>query len=245
MSRPVIGILALRERRITPAGTVYKTFTNQAYVDAVIQAGGCPLLIPAQPQEDQLQQTLSLCQGLLFPGGWDVDPSFYGQGPMPQLGETDPVSDRAWLSAYRFAQENKLFILGICRGMQLCNVADGGDLYQDVSYAADTPLLHLQKQERSALLHQVEIMPRTLLRELLGKSALYTNTLHHQCVRHPGVGYRISAATSDGIIEGLEKEDRSVLLVQWHPEELLEVQPAMRNLFTYLVRRAEETQNRR
>ncbi|MDN0054802.1 gamma-glutamyl-gamma-aminobutyrate hydrolase family protein [Collinsella ihumii] len=239
MDRPVIGILGMRTIDASGNVPVMRDFTNAAYCAAVQRGGGIPLLIPATTGIDDVDRLLACCQGLLLPGGIDVDPRLYHEDPLPVLGEVDLQTDRLWMTACMRALELGLPILGICRGLQLVNVALGGSLYQDLAYANPQHLLHAQKQNRDYLMHRIDIDAASRVARILGTTSLYTNTLHHQCVKEAGRGLTVIARTSDGIPEALESADGQIVLVQWHPEELLESEPRMLGLFTDLVERAQ------
>lgn len=236
MKLPVIGIPCTAQ--LGSNGQTSVLNLPQAYADAVLSARGIPLLLP--PTDDPLlrQSALSHCDGLLLPGGGDPDPRFYSESPHPLLGEVNFAQDRFEMALFALAQIRELPVLGICRGMQLVNVALGGSLYQDISLACATPVLHRQNAPRHATIHKVEIEPDSELYRLLGSAAVYTNSMHHQAVHRPGEGLNIVARAPDGLPEAMENEDGSLLLVQWHPEALLQTVPPMQRLFTELTRRA-------
>lgn len=239
MNRPIIGILCTQADIPNPAGQVVKTaFINDAYCQAVVRAGGTPLLLPVTRDKAMAEQMFGLCAGILFPGGADVDPRCYGETPDPMCGGIDYEMDSFWLMALEYALAHKLPVLGICRGMQLINVGLGGSMYQDIVRRGKPAYLHAQRQRRDYLMHEISIEPGSRLEELLGTQHLYTNTLHHQCVKELGKGLKLVAETGDGVPEALESEDGQIILVQWHPEELLETEPRMRRLFEDLVARS-------
>lgn len=239
MDRPVIGILGMRTIDASGNVPVMRDFTNAAYCAAVQRGGGIPLLIPATTGIDDVDRLLACCQGLLLPGGIDVDPRLYREDPLPVLGDVDLQTDRLWIAACTKALELGLPVLGICRGLQLANVALGGSLHQDLSLANPHHLLHAQKQGRDYPMHRIEIDAESRLAQILGTTSLFTNTLHHQCVKDAGRGLTVIARTSDGIPEALESPDGRIILVQWHPEELLDSEPRMLGLFADLVQRAQ------
>ena len=212
---------------------------NEAYADSVTRAGGIPVIIPPLADREDLFRLVECCDGVLFPGGEDVDPRFYHQAPSAKLGRVNKEFDAAWIAVGQRAAERGMPILGICRGLQIMNVALGGSLYQDISEAVSKPFLHSQKQVRSYPMHPVSVEPDTLLHNLLGEDVIYTNTMHHQSVHQPGAGLTVTARTEDGVIEGLENDSGSILLVQWHPEELQDSVPCMQNLFRHLICKAE------
>lgn len=239
MDRPIIGVLSSRSGIPIPGGqSITVEYANVAYCQAVVRGGGTPLLLPVTLQKDLAEQMFALCDGILFPGGYDVDPRFYGEAPDPLIGTVDSTMDRFWLHALEFAQARRLPVLGICRGMQLVNVGLGGSLYQDLSRRGVPSYLHNQKQQsRDYLMHQVKIEADSRLAAVLGGEPVYTNTIHHQCVKEPGKGLKLVAQTDDGVPEALESEDGQILLVQWHPEALLETEPKMLRIFEDLIDR--------
>ncbi|HJG83653.1 MAG TPA: gamma-glutamyl-gamma-aminobutyrate hydrolase family protein [Lacrimispora saccharolytica] len=239
MERPVIGVLGNLYTHTHSAYAAQMTYANSAYLNAVSENGGIPFVIPAVGTEEELERLLSFCDGLLFPGGEDVDPKLFGEEPHPSIGSVNEQMDRFWILAEKKAEERKLPVLGICRGMQLVNVARGGSLWQDISlYRADHQL-HAQKQERSYPIHQVRIEKGSRLSKILGEETVYTNTLHHQCVRLPGRDLAVTAWAVDGVAEAMESPEGRIVLVQWHPEELTRSVPKMNGLFSDLVRKAQ------
>ena len=239
MTKPIIGVLSSRTYHPSVGPMpVLAEYVNRTYCAGVEKGGGIPLIIPVTSDREQLTRLLSLCQGLLLPGGEDVDPCFYGEDPLPVLGTVDHETDQCWIWAVEIAVEKKLPIFGICRGLQLANVALGGSLWQDLSLKNKEHFLHYQHQNRASLLHEGSICPDSRLTKLLGTESIYTNTMHHQCAKEPGRGLTVTARTRDGIPEAMESADGQILLVQWHPEELLESEPRMLALFEDLVKRA-------
>ena len=234
MLKPVIGILCARSERPGRLGAVSTVFLNDAYRRAVSDAGGLPLLIPVGEDADEAAALTRLCSGLLIPGGDDVDPALYGQQPHPLLGAVDGMADRAALAAVHAARQAGLPILGICRGMQLVNVAFGGSLFQDLSLSGREPVQHLQQAPRTDASHTIVTVPRSVMAQLFGER-VRVNSMHHQCVDLPGEGLFVTARTDDGLPEAMENADGSVLLVQWHPEELRKTVPAMNGLFAQLT----------
>lgn len=237
--KPVIGILGLT-RRTDPGLFVSgeHVFTGSTNVRAIQKSGGVPVVIPAAAVAEDAEAALSFCDGLLFPGGEDMTPWFYDEEPLPVIGPFRPEIDDAWLKAGRFALENKIPMLGICKGHQTLNVLMGGSLYQDLSLQGGELIQHLQKYNRTYLTHHVEVEEGTRLAGLFGAGKLKTNSMHHQAVKRLGEGLRISARACDGTVEGLEDEEGLILGVQWHPEDLVDSAPVMNRLFVDLVERA-------
>ena len=173
--------------------------------------------------------------GLLLPGGWDVDPSFYRERRDDKVGETDPELDTTELEMFRQARERKIPILGICRGQQVINVALGGSLIQ-----------HLEQHDARAigrrhLAHIIEIEPGSELALAAGEDTIPVNSLHHQAIKELGTGLHESARGEDGTVEGVESDDGLIVAVQCHPEELTADLPWARRLFERFVARARAT----
>ncbi len=213
--------------------SVFREYINRSYIEAVMNAGGVPLLLPCYDQPEQLYTALEKADCLLVSGGVDIDPAFYGQQPAPLMGDWDPQLDANALWAMQYAVKNHLPVLGICRGLQLINVAFGGTLHQDLSYKEGERLLHVQHGSRDKYCHTVTLTPGSILQELYGTDVIRVNSLHHQAIRQLGQGLAVSAVAPDGVIEGIETQDGAVVGVQWHPEELTQKDPRTCRLFEY------------
>jgi putative glutamine amidotransferase len=177
-------------------------------------------------------KVLPAVDGLLLPGGWDVDPSFYGEKRDDKVQETDRELDETELSMFRQARERQIPVLGICRGQQVINVAMGGTLVQ-----------HLEGHEvrelgRSHLAHAIEVDPSSELGRAAGEDKVRVNSLHHQAIKRLGEGLHQSARGEDGTVEGVESDDGLIVAVQCHPEELTADMPWARHLFERFVARA-------
>jgi putative glutamine amidotransferase len=221
MARPVIGIPCYAGKR---AGTLRPFYgNNRAYTKAVEMAGGTPVLIPHFDDLADLEPLCSRLDGLLLPGGVDVHPHTYGEDVHPLLGTVDPNEDRLELALANYFLEMDLPILGICRGMQLLNVAARGTLYQDIQAQRPHSMKHAYTgKPRAHRAHAISIIPGTHLANLLGTEPLMVNSFHHQGVRTLGRNAVVSAAAPDDVIEGIEfPNHRFVLAIQYHPEELV------------------------
>jgi len=175
---------------------------------------------------------LPAVDGLLLPGGWDVDPSLYGERPDEKVGPIDRELDDTELNLFRQAREQELPVLGICRGQQVINVAMGGSLVQ-----------HLEGHEvralgRSHLAHTIEVDPDSELGRAAGEHKIRVNSLHHQAVRKLAPGLQQTARGEDGTVEAVESDDGLIVAVQCHPEELTTDLPWARALFERFVARA-------
>jgi putative glutamine amidotransferase len=237
MVAPLIGITT----SVTVGTTPERAYVNGAYIRAVQAAGGIPLLLaPHFTPEVQaaLWQRLS---GLVLTGGGDVEPARFGETPHPTVYEVAPARDELEIGLTRCAVSEAVPLLAICRGVQVLNVALGGGLIQDIPSAMPDALPHSQTAPRSEPTHRVKVLGEgTRLGRVLGTLEVEVNSLHHQAIGRLGEGLRDVAWAPDGVIEGLELADdeRFVLGVQWHPEELVARDPAARNLFAAIVEAA-------
>jgi putative glutamine amidotransferase len=190
------------------------------YPEAIERAGGVPVIVPLL-RPDAIAALLDHVDGVCLPGGPDLQPSVYGEEPHPRLGPTEPRADAVELALVRSADRRNLPILGICRGMQVMNVARGGTLHQHLPDVVGEHLQHRQPAHGSVTTHRVETAPHSRLRSALGGPALEVNSFHHQAVRTLGKDLVATAWAEDGTIEAIEQPgERLILGVQWHAEGL-------------------------
>lgn len=228
---PVIGIAMSKDEQGFRLGA--------EYVQAVRDAGGVAIGIPPEDDAERVLKGVVHLHGILLPGGNDIDPNLYGEEILPENGPLEPVRDRFELPLARWALEHKVPILGICRGMQVLNVAAGGTLYQDIPSQTKTRLQHRQKAPRDYATHVVHVAEGSLLARALGVTAARVNTFHHQAVREVAPGFVASAHATDGIVEAIEAPDHPFALgVQWHPEAMQKGDPVQAALFTYFLEAA-------
>lgn len=226
---------------IGPDDTLQKS-TRQTYRDAVHAAGGEAVLLGGL-ERGLVGKALTSFDGLLLPGGTDLDPATYGGQPHPLVERSHPELDILELEAARFAKRSGLPTLAICRGMQVVNVALGGTLYEDIGdqYDPDNGLKLRHRQtadfSRKETTHEVDLKPGSMLAEIAGSAALATNSMHHQAVRRIAYDLEPVARARDGIVEALElRGDHPFFVaVQWHPEELVEHDEPSRKLFARFV----------
>jgi len=215
---------------------------RKKYRDAVTAAGGEPILVDAV-DKSTVAETLVAFDGLLIPGGTDVDPAAYGGKPHPSVDVADPRRDSLELEAARFAKRSGLPTLAICRGMQVVNVAFGGTLFEDITDQYEPPnglqLRHKQTPDfaRHETTHEVDLKIGSRLAEIAGCAAIRVNSLHHQAVRRVAYGLEPVAHARDGVIEAFElrSEHPFFVAVQWHPEELVGADEPSRRLFASFV----------
>ncbi len=240
MGNPIIGVFAdTMSCNKGGFGDVTRQYINAAYISAVEDAGAVPFIIPVSSDLEKTKKLIDLCDGLLFPGGEDIDPGYYGENPHKNLGEIRPEVDKFLFHSLLYALEQRKPALGICKGMQMMVVATGGSLYQDIySQREEETFLHCQSGRRTYGVHQVQIDKDSRLFQILETGQIATNSMHHQSVRTLGKGLRLSAHTEDGIVEAVESLDGRLIGVQWHPEEMVPESGAMKRLFQNLVQRA-------
>ncbi len=207
---------------------------KRSYADAVLAAGGLPVLIP-YGDASAAGAYLGLCDGLLITGGdFDIPPEQYGEERRAGCGPAKSARTVFESALVEAALTARLPLLGICGGMQLLNVLRGGSLYQHLP--DDLSLSHEQPAPKDRPSHEVEVAPGTLLARLVGAAALPVNSTHHQAVKRPGTGVLVAARASDGVVEAIELPDLPFALgVQWHPEACLAHEPRHAALFRGLV----------
>jgi putative glutamine amidotransferase len=185
-----------------------------------------------------LRQLYDLLDGLLLPGGEDVDPALYGEARHEKCGPSSPELDEVELTLARWAVDDGKPVLAICRGIQVLNVALGGTLYQDIAAQIPGGAEHVKHRRgpRDFLAHTATITHGSRLALILGATSLPVNSLHHQAVKDVAPGLAVVAQTPDGIIEAMEVPEHPFAIgVQWHPEELVDVDARSQKLFDALV----------
>jgi putative glutamine amidotransferase len=234
MQQPVIGIsCAMYPDDWSPA--VHGV--RWTYVDAVLRAGGIPLFLPAISETAAFAALYRMIDGLLLTGGVDVDPARYGATRHEKLGAVDAARDAAEITLIEWAIRDQLPILGICRGMQVLNVALGGSLYQDIPAEMGFDDVHtgsVAARDWAAPAHALTIAADSRTARALGTAELNTNSLHHQAVRDVAATLRVVGRAPDGIVEALEiaSDEHFVVAVQSHPEALQDAaDPRWRGLF--------------
>lgn len=209
------------------------------YLDAVLTAGGLPVIVPLNVAGADLRALYAHLDGILLTGGGDVDPAVFGESPHPRLGTVDADRDQSELALARLTAEDGKPLLGVCRGAQVLNVALGGTLYQDLPSQYGEGLLRhahpVQEFPRHHLAHPVQVAEASLLAQVLGRPSARVNSRHHQAIRDVAPGLAVVARAPDGVIEAVERPGHPfALAVQWHPENLQD-QPEMKALFVRFV----------
>ena len=234
---PIIGVTGCYLVSPSPLfHTVERYFINKSYLTAIRLNGGLPLPIPVLEDTEHMKTYLDMCDALLLPGGGDVDPMFFGEDPHRELGIVMPEIDKYEISILQLAFERKMPILGICRGVQVINIAKGGTIFQDIhECSGKKTILHQQQYHSNIGIHRIIIEEDSLLCEILGSAELRVNSMHHQAINEPGKDMVVTATAPDGIIEAIESKDRSIIGVQWHPELMIHSHSEMNKLFKYFI----------
>jgi putative glutamine amidotransferase len=245
--RPHIGVPTQTLQVIDgiPAGLPRSWVMNQRYLHALESVGAVPWLIPLLDGEDVLRHMYDHMDGIFIAGGVDVDPDSYGEPRDALCGSTDPARDRVELLLARWALEDGKPLLGVCRGMQILNVACGGTLHQDCSaYWPDAQkhdFFPTQGHARDYLAHDVQLTPGSRLARVFGAERIRVNSMHHQGIERLGHGLAVTAVAPDGLIEALEPvgaDGTFHIGVQWHPEMLIDGDAGTRRLFRAFIEAA-------
>lgn len=237
MSPPRIGVSGV----VRTWDSADRTGVNAAYVRALLGAGGVPLVLSPLMGASLVGPALDGIDGLLLTGGEDIHPSWYGADPSSLLSPPSRERDLFELALFAVARQRELPILGICRGIQLINVALGGTLFQDLPSERPGAVDHRPDGSRETRSHRVRLQPGSRAADALGGMAVTVNSSHHQAIRDLAPGLLASGWTDDGLIEAAETPSHTpwLLAVQWHPEEMhADTLAPERGLFAALVREA-------
>lgn len=236
MKKPLIGILGnllLVENGVF-AG-MERSYVNNDYIESVKNAGGVPIMIPPVECIEVIKAQISIVDGVIISGGYDIDPLSYGDEPREKLGYVHPLVDEFTIKAIKIAVQLGKPILGICKGIQILNVAFGGTLYQDTSYMPGAFVKHSQNVERHAATHSIEVEGGSKLYEVT-QGNIQVNSFHHEVLRNVAPGFRVTARAKDGVIEAIEKEGKIFVMgVQWHPEMMAAKNDKMMKLFERFI----------
>ncbi|MBO7675184.1 MAG: gamma-glutamyl-gamma-aminobutyrate hydrolase family protein [Atopobiaceae bacterium] len=211
--KPIIGLSPLydTEKR--------GLWMRPGYLDVLYACGAIPLVLPFDSDKVDVEQVLSLCDGLILTGGADVDPRLYGEEPMEQCGEIQPFRDALEVRLLDIALYEDKPVLGICRGCQMLNIYNGGTLYQDLTTQIPGSLNHAMTPPYEMPCHRVTLEKGEPLHELLQVDELPVNSIHHQAIRRLAPTLIPLARSKDGVIEAVWMPGkRFVWGVQWHPE---------------------------
>ncbi|MDR0200491.1 MAG: gamma-glutamyl-gamma-aminobutyrate hydrolase family protein [Streptococcaceae bacterium] len=243
MKKAIIAITA--DQLVEPSAVINQVkadFSPNDLKEAIFAAGGIPIVLPFPEDTTRVEETtqalVKTFDGLVIPGGPDLDPINFGEEPIAELGRSNYKRDAFELALVKAAQETGKPILGICRGLQLINVALGGTLYQDLAVQyPQIRIKHAQAAPGEQPTHHVAMSPGSYLYQLFGDSA-YVNSRHHQAAHKIAKGLTVVATSPDGVIEALESSDGEILAVQWHPENMWREHEEQFKLFEDFVKRS-------
>ena len=214
----------------------------EGYYQSVLKAGGIPFIIPPFHETDRLGELLDRLDGIIFSGGGDINPLLLGEEPIKELHSITPERDQQELLLARLAYDRQIPMLGICKGIQIINAALGGTLYQDIHTQMEgIRIKHSQDQDRRYPSHQVTISRGSILEKIFG-TELAVNSFHHQACKSAAPGLKVTAMSSDGVIEAIESDEfKSIMGVQWHPETyILRNSTEMLPIFEWLISESAE-----
>lgn len=247
MKKPVIGISAnVLDIEKGPFTGCRRSFVNEDYVKAVIEAGAIPVIIPMTDDIEVIEYQVHTLDGLLLTGGQDVHPREYGELPSDELEETSTERDNFDRTLVKAALERQIPILGICRGHQILNVVAGGSLYQDLGYIEHCSIAHNQFKSEIPEPHRIKTEKNSLLNSVLGDH-ISVNSFHHLAVKDLAPEFKATAISEDGVVEGIEHTSHPFIVgVQWHPEELsVKGDTRMKSLFKEMVHHSAEIKESR
>ncbi|PKL35557.1 MAG: hypothetical protein CVV44_22415 [Spirochaetae bacterium HGW-Spirochaetae-1] len=217
---------------------------NEQYKTALQKYGAGIIMISVNDTDEDAGRKLSLCNGILIPGGYDIDPSRYGEKHDTRLEAVDTALDSLEFRVLAYARKMNIPVLGICRGEQMINVFYGGTLYQDIPsmLRSDNPVPHRNQvnlvfyKHATACYHDIVIEKGTLLNDLFGEKVISVNTYHHQAVKNTAPGFRVSARSVDGSVEAIENTGKQFVMgVQFHPEKMIDDNPSMHGIFRLFI----------
>lgn len=223
--QPIIGITAGREKSDT---NIQKTCLIEKYSEAIIQSGGIPWIIPPCTPPESINSIFKKINGLMLTGGGDIETKRFDGENHPRVYGVDEQRDQLEINLVLAAVDEKMPTLGICRGIQVINVALGGDLYTDISDQRKDSLRHdwFPDYPRDLLSHKIEIQDESLLNRITEQKRMEVNSLHHQAIRNLAGNLNVIAFSPDGVIEAVEMQNHPFFLgLQWHPEWIYHLTP--------------------
>lgn len=226
--QPIIGITA------GYSNSEEKHFLTDYYIQVIENLGGVPVILPSV-EISMVEAIYEQVDGVIFSGGGDIDPGYFGQSPLRGIKEITPNRDRFELYLAKKALNGSKPVLGICRGMQILNIAAGGNLHQDIRGITNQE--HDQQAPKWVPYHEVQLAENTMLLEIIGKKKIKVNSFHHQAVKDLGQGFVKAAWSEDNITEAIVNTGKNKLIigVQWHPECSWDKDKNSRALFEFLI----------
>ncbi|UQZ36904.1 amidotransferase [Paenibacillus sp. PK3_47] len=232
MNKPMIGVLPLYDDEKD------SYWMLPGYMKAIEHEGGIPVMLPLTTDADTIAALAGTFDGFLFTGGHDINPELYDEQAEAFCGKLCGERDIMEVQLFNLAVELDKPAFGICRGLQLFNVAAGGSLYQDIPAQMDSlhKINHKQKPPYSRPEHSVHIQENSLLHNIVGTEVLQVNSYHHQGIKKLPDSLTAAATAEDGLIEAVVMENKTfILAVQWHPEFSYESDTNSQKLFSAFV----------
>lgn len=242
MKIPVIGISGSIMKDSGGMFPGYKrAYVNDDYIQAVLNAGGIPVILPMIEDAEKIKDIIGKIDGLLLSGGHDVNPLLYGEEPDVKTTEIYPKRDKYDFELIKCATEKQIPIMGVCRGMQIMNTYFGGSNYQDNCYKDGSYVKHWQGHSPNMATHTMQVDEDSKLGKILG-TELMINSFHHQSVKKVANGFVAVAKAKDGIIEAIEKSGNHWCIgLQFHPEMMAAKDENMKLLFKTFVKESSES----
>ena len=218
-----------------------KNSVNNTYINSILMNGGVPYLIPVTDNVEVLRQIVAQLDGIVFTGGEDFEPAYFGEENHEKLGEVNVTRDTYDLTLFKLATDRNIPTLGICRGLQLINVAMGGTLYQDLPAEKPSDINHRQEEAGTVPTHSVSVVDGSMMHQILGEKEIQVNTFHHQAIEKLAPGLKIVGWSNDSVPELIEAyPHRQIIGTQFHPEIFTAAGDAlMGKLFKFLVNKAD------
>ena len=230
--RPIIGLTCSSENMVSKS----INRLDYPYINAITESKGIPIIIPILKNYDHIERYLDIVDGIVFTGGEDLSPLLFNEEPIRKLGDVDMDRDLTEMYLFEKAYERGIPILGICRGAQLINIALGGSVYQDIYSQIDHVIGHSYPNNLQNGHHTISIEKDSLMFQIFNKEKLVVNSWHHQSINKLGRNLKITATTTDGIVEAIEStNEKFVLGLQWHPESMLVKDQEFLKPYTYFV----------
>lgn len=236
-SKKIIGISGhiVLDSTLRTYPNIEKVYVNNPMVLSVLEAGAIPIIIPMNEDLEVIRQQVALVDGLIIAGGCDVNPLSYGEEPSNHLRDILPAKDNFDFSLIRYANDMRIPLFGICRGLQIINVYYGGTLYQDNTLLKGSYIKHRQECRFDIATHSIDIESGSWLSSILGLQS-GVNSFHHQSICKLAAEFKVLATAKDGVIEAIEKEGNVFCSgVQWHPETMISKYESMLNIFKFFV----------
>ena len=236
MKKPIIGLVSsIQFNHSAVIPNLERIYVNDDYVQAVEKAGGNPIILPVVNEIDNIARQVEMCDGMVFTGGYDINPKFFNGKSNAKSGFSYLRIDEYQIKVIKKALELNKPSLCVCRGHQLLNVVCGGTIYQDISEIGDNQLKHDQESPRYEGTHKIRTVENSVVREIFGEE-IWVNSFHHQCINKLGESLKVAAVASDGIIESVQYVGKKFFIsTQWHPEMMISFDNFMLPLFGRLV----------